>query len=223
MRFHSTREKDYFFYYRCWFYVTDKITLSMDFLLGGTSPHLSIGRGSRSIKFHLTIPYVFSIWLKAGGILPYKREGRELSIRAHSGSIWLNLWTEPWDGKTHVFHFKDFFIGKATHSETILEERDILVPMPEKAYPAHAKFFESTWTYPRWFATKIKRVSIDVPEGIPHEGKGENSWDCGRDATYGITTGPCRGIPEGVGHLVGSVLRERVKNGGYSDWNWTKN
>ena len=221
MRFHSTKEKDYFYYYRCWWYVTDKVTVSMDFLLGGQYPSISIGRGSRSLKFHLCIPYIFSIWLKLGGILPYK-EGRELSIRAHDGSLWWKLWTEPWDGKSHVFHWKDKLIGKATYNEVLIEERDVLVPMPEKAYAAHVKFFESTWTYPRWFTSKIKRVSIDIPEGIPHEGKGENSWDCGRDATYGMTTGPCRGIPEGVGHLVGSVLRTRVKNGSYSDWTWTK-
>lgn len=221
MRFHSTREKDHFFYYRGWLYLTDKIEISFDFLLGGRGPALSIGRGSRSIKFHITIPYVFSFWVKLGGILPYG-EAREVSIRAHGGCIWVNFWTEPMDGKTLVLHWKDILIGKFKYSDRVLEERDILVPMPEKAYPAHAQLIEATWTYPRWFTQKIKRVKIDIPEGIPFEGKGENSYDCGRDATFGITTGECQSIAEGVGKLVGSVLYDRVKNGGYSDWNWTK-
>src|SRR3990167_5778242 len=30
-------------------------------------------------------------------------------------------------------------------------------------------------------------------------GKGENSWDCGDDATFWITTGPVKSIPEAVG------------------------
>lgn len=220
MRFHSVREKDSFFYLRSWWYLTDKIEISTDFLLGGTTPSLSVGRGNQSLKFQITIPYIFSLWLKIGGILPYG-EGRELSVRAHDGSVWLRLWTEPWDGKVHVFHWKRFIIGKSTYSETVLEERDILVPMPEKAYQAHAKLTEVTWSYPRWFKTTIKRVSIDIPEGIPHEGKGENSWDCGRDATYGMTC-QAKSIALGVGQLVGSVLHDRVRYGGYSDWDWKK-
>jgi len=93
--------------------------------------------------------------------------------------------------------------------------------MPEKNYPAHAILADWTWTYPRWFSKTIRRCEIKIPGGLPHEGKGENSYDCGQDATFSIAT-KAKTIPEGVGQLVGSVLKDRVKYGGWGDYNWTK-
>jgi hypothetical protein len=121
------------------------------------------------------------------------------------------------------FHPLDTLLGRTNCEKKVLEERQVLVPMPERAYPATAKLMEYAWKRPRWFATKrMKRVEIEIPGGIPHAGKGENSWDCGDDATFGITTGECRSIPEGVGILVGDCLRTRVKNGGWSDYEWKR-
>jgi hypothetical protein len=65
------------------------------------------------------------------------------------------------------------------------------------------------------------RVDLKIDKGIPHAGKGENSWDCGDDATYGMCCA-VKNIAEGVGVLVGSVLHDRVKYGGYGDWLWCR-
>jgi hypothetical protein len=94
--------------------------------------------------------------------------------------------------------------------------------MPEGAYQGTAKLVLYEWSRPRWFTKRMKRCEIRVPAGIPHEGKGDNSWDCGADATFGMTTGECSSIPQGVGLLVGSVLRDRVEYGGWGDRNWNK-
>lgn len=158
------------------------------------------------------------------------RDDRELGFSFHGGALWWDLWVDPMGGypcpqgkwRDSCFHFDDFFLGKSKCTREVLEERDVLVPMPEKAYPAHAKLMRYTWTRPRWFSKSIKRVEIDIPDGIPHEGKGENSWDCGHDATFSMTTGECNSIPEGVGKLVGSCLKDRVKYGGWGDWKWDK-
>lgn len=112
--------------------------------------------------------------------------------------------------------------GKYKVSKKIIEERDILVPMPEKSYRAHAILADWTWKYPRWFPKTVRRCEIDVPEGIPHAGKGENSWDCGDTATFGMTTGRVRSIAKAVGNLVGTVLNDRVRYGGWGDWNWKR-
>lgn len=216
MRFHSIREEGYFFYWRAWLN-----NLSLDFLLGQGSFSLKVGRGSRSLKFHIAIPFLFSIWFKIGNILPHGK-ARELSISYHGGSLWFHFFTCPDDGKYHVIHVVDRLIGKATYSERIIEEREVLIPMPEKSYPATAKLYEAIWTYPRWFKRSIKRVDLTlINEGVPHEGKGENSWDCGVDATFSSCM-PANSIAEGVGRFVGNSLKTRIKNGGYDDWLWTK-
>lgn len=179
--------------------------------------------------FTLAIPYLFyfSIGYPAKKYPTWDGK-REISLSFHSNSLWWQFWSDPdcWSSKDSkwrrgAFHLDDFFLGKSKFSEEFLEERNVLIPMPEKSYEATAKLTLDTWTRPRWFKKQIKRIHIEIPEGIPFEGKGENSWDCGKDATFGITC-PAESIPEGVGTLVGSVLRSRVKNGGWSDWTWTK-
>lgn len=175
----------------------------------------------------LRFPWLLCLWLSTPG--PKIRKQHAISLTLHSGALWWKLWTPTmeWSSKTPrwrdgSFDFADFFLGRAKCSHQTIEEREILVPMPEKSYPATATLAEWVWKRPRWFAKRLKRVSIDIPGGIPFPGKGENSWDCGDDATFGITTGECRSIAEGVGQLVGSVLRDRVRNGGWDDWTWKR-
>jgi hypothetical protein len=125
------------------------------------------------------------------------------------------------DWKWYI-NFRDKFKGRYKVTQKIIEERDILIPMPEKSYNAHAVLADWTWKYQRWFPMTIRRCEIEIPDGIPHEGKGENSWDCGVDRTYGVTTGKVKDIPEAVGNIVESSLRTRIKNGGWGDWKWEK-
>lgn len=80
----------------------------------------------------------------------------------------------------------------------------VAIVMPEGAYAATARLEQSRWRkylgpyrltrrsrrrlrIPLWLQRPRWRVSIDVPAGLPVPGKGENSWDCGPDATYGVT------------------------------------
>src|SRR5690606_38230523 len=78
-----------------------------------------------------------------------------------------------------------------------------------------------TWSRPRWFPKMVKRIEIEMGEPIPHQGKGENSWDCGVDGTYSYTA-PAESIADGVGGLVGSVLSTRIRYGGWRDWNFQR-
>lgn len=155
--------------------------------------------------------------------------GRQIGFTLGHGALSIAVWDDPMESRSvdpwwwhQYINLADFFFGRSKCTTEILEERDIVVPMPEKSYPAKAKMMLYTWSRPRWFDKKLKRVEIDVPGGIPHEGKGENSYDCGQDATFGMTTGECHSIAEGVGKLVGTVLHDRVRYGGWGDWNWQK-
>lgn len=154
--------------------------------------------------------------------------GRRIGWSFFGKSLRISLWEDEteWsrsDPKWWYFNidFAKIIKGKPTFSRTIIEERNITIPMPEKSYEATAKVEIFEWKYPRWFAKKSKSVNIEVPERIPKEGKGESAHDCGVDATYGMSCG-ANSIPEAVGKLVGSVLSDRVNYGGWNDWNWTK-
>ncbi len=157
-------------------------------------------------------------------------EGREMSLTFHDRAVWWHVWVnrDCWESsrpkwRDGNFHPVDALFGRENCTRRTIEERNVLVPMPEKAYPAKAQLVEFTWKRPRWpFAKTMLRVNIDIPGGIPHAGKGENSWDCGDDGTFGLTTGECKSIPEGVGILVGSCLRTRVRYGGWDDWSWKR-
>ncbi len=214
--------------FRWWLYHKDKTVFSIE--AAGLTGAFGIGLGAEedwtaSLRFGLASLYISFPIKKFRGF----DDAREISISLHSGSLFWRFWTNPmsWTSDTPrwregSFNFADFFLGRTKCEHRDLEARDVLIPMPERAYPASAKLQEWTWKRPRWFMRKVVRVEIEIPDGIPFPGKGESSWNCGDDATYSISTGPCRSIAEGVGILVGSVLRDRVKNGGYSDWTWKR-
>lgn len=96
----------------------------------------------------------------------------------------------------------------------------VSVPMPEGSYPAVAK----KATYTTRYTGRLGRVRdlvfgprshsswrLDIPGGIPVEGKGENSWDCGMDGIFG--TGG-KSPEDAIGNAVRSVLRDRKRYGG---------
>lgn len=204
----------------------DVISIEVSLLTGRFGVGLKTDDGQWTVSLRLGIA---SGYLSIPGRYRKYGEDREIDISFHDASFYWRFWTDTmsWSSDTPrwrhgSFDVVDFVLGRSKCSHREIETREVLVPMPESSYAASAKLEEWTWKRPRWFAKTIKRVSIDVPGGIPFEGKGENSWDCGVDATHGITTGPCGSIAEGVGILVGSVLRDRVRNGGYDDWSWSR-
>lgn len=84
--------------------------------------------------------------------------------------------------------------------------------MPEGCYPATVKIEERTWKRPRWFRKTRVDAYVDIPDGIPHEGKGTASWNCGEDGLFGCG---CEGdsIEKAVGHTVATVLDYRRRYG----------
>lgn len=108
----------------------------------------------------------------------------------------------------------DLIWGRAKYSETVLSESEHALQMPECAYPVKVQLVESVWTRPRkpW-PLKIKRAKMDIERGIPTPGKGENSWDCGQDATFGLTC-QAASVEEAMESLRDSVMRDRERYGG---------
>ena len=229
MHYHSTREKEYILYYRFWWTLWDSFQISGDFNFFDKSFAVVIATGRRMFQIHIALPFILSFWLTFGHPHSDDEDSLDTGIKIHNWALWWEFFRDPmggWSSKTPrwragSFHIDDFLFGKAVHSSEVLEEREITVPMPEKAYAGIATRTMDRWKYPRWFTKELMRVEIEVKEGIPHEGKGENSYDCGPTATYSSMV-PARSIPEAVGKMVGYSLATRVKYGGWDDWEWKK-
>jgi hypothetical protein len=134
----------------------------------------------------------------------------------------------PWYRKGIRVDFLDLLLGRIRSTDRHVPIRgylvdvrtgkaDVMVPMPEGSYRASVEIVEVTCRRPRWpFPRRYMRARVDIPAGIPHAGKGENSWDCGDDATYGISC-PASYVEEAVAKLVESVLCSRKEYGAASD------
>lgn len=153
---------------------------------------------------------------------------RQLGISDHDGSLWFDFFAEqdrsPSRGPFGIrldpsWSYIDFLLGKASYETETLEQRDTHVPMPEKVYAATVEIFESKWRRPRWFTKRMLRATIEVEGGIPIPGKGTESWNCGEDASFGLT---CKAttVEEAVGEMVKNCLETRARYGGR---NWTPN
>lgn len=156
-------------------------------------------------------------------------QDREIGIKVHSGSIWISPFTDtmsykgadPWWRRGVTIDLGDLMLGKAKYSSHELSETEVNIPMPEKQYPATVKMHLDTWKR-RWpFKRQILRATVDIPGGIGHPGKGENSWDCGDDGLYGLTC-PCDSVEDAIGKVVTSVLESRRRYGGKHEWKPTE-
>lgn len=112
----------------------------------------------------------------------------------------------------------DLLLGRTIYESVTLKEGiEVGIPLPEKTYPATAKLEVATWKRPRWpFTTRRESVWLEIPPpGLPHSGKGENSWDCGDDGIYGIGS-DSHSLPKAIGHAVARTLEAREKYGNAS-------
>lgn len=202
--------------------------------------HFDIGAGDshNGLLLAVSIPRLFGIYLGVTGVLPEKWRPkrwstylkdyldcrREIGLSWHDGTLWVSLWEDPMESHRSdpwwwQFNFNpaDFFLGNSNYSTRDLSTERVDVAMPERVYPCTVRIFESTWKRPRWhWPRKMIRADIVPDTPIPFPGKGENSWDCGDDATWSMTC-PAQTPAEAARMLRDFVMRERVKYGG-SHW-----
>lgn len=153
-------------------------------------------------------------------------DSNNFTLYWYDWAIWLGIWispmesnrTDPWWKQMHVFHIDDFILGRRQCTHEVGEKQEVLIPMPEGCYMSIASFEKRTWKRPRWFAFSRESTDILIPGGIPHSGKGENSWDCGDDGLWGIG---CDGhdIPKAIATTIESVLKSRKWYGNTSTVN----
>ena len=109
----------------------------------------------------------------------------------------------------------DLVFGRVIYTNEIVKDgMEVVVPLPEKPYPATARFERSTWRRPRKPGLLVREDTwLEIPNGgLPHAGKGENSWDCDDDGITGIgATG--HSLPKAIAHAVERTLEAREKYG----------
>lgn len=115
---------------------------------------------------------------------------------------------------------KTTILGKWRTEKTPGRTGETVVPLPEGSYPATWKEVTFTSRYVRFPGTLRDRIMgprrhssymLDIPGGIPVEGKGESDYDCGMDGVFG-TSGAT--VEDAVANAVRSVLRDRKRYGG---------
>lgn len=173
---------------------------------------LMIFMGFPPLSVWFTLPWAFR------KTLGYSSNKSFIDISIHDWTLWWQFggstmeWKREPKWKRGNFSLPDFFLGRTKHSSELLETREVFIPMPEGQYKAIAKKEISTWKRPRWFAKKETYVSLDIPDGIPHQGKGENSWDCGEDSLHGISAKDT--YEAAIARAVENVLKSRRKYDG---------
>jgi hypothetical protein len=222
MRIHRHKETN-----RLWiYYKGHRHLLNLEWQIFNKATHAGIDIGWRkqpgrhSPKLFVGIPWLFNLWAHLFDVDEW--EDYELGIRFHDGSIWFHVFSnptessssDPWYRKTHCFNPADFFLGRHKYTNEITGTEEVEIPMPEGVYKGIAKFETTTWKRPRWPWPRIRKgVWIDVKDGVPFPGKGENSWDCGMDGLHGAGVDN-ESVGRAIGHFVGCVLEYRRRYGG---------
>jgi len=161
----------------------------------------------------------FQIYLSFSMRLQHISGSRQVCIAFHDRGVWWSFWLDPmggWSSSTPrwrqgCFHPIDFLLGREKCEVEKVAQGEVIIPMPEGCYLARCTKEIRIWKRPRW--PKVRRnVSYDlhIPGGIPHAGKGTESYNCGDDGLCGIS-GSTR--EQAVGNAVASVLRDRRRYG----------
>lgn len=234
IRSHSCNENEFngkvvgskFWACRWWLYLGKRTISAEWYLLNKAKSHLSAkmefghGDGDDGIMFHVAIPWLFSVFISLDGvfgrIFRYPNEPRETGVAFHNGSFWLypfsktNSWQKKdgWFSKNHSFDPMEFVCGRWNYTEEhVTPWSPIVVGMPEGTYKGKVKLYIGTWKN-RFRTRRVPRAEIDMEEGIPFPGKGENSWDCDENCTWGLTCA-AKSEEEAIASIIEGVLRNR--------------
>lgn len=222
-------------YGRCWWHFNERSTIRLEwnFNLNGPAVGLELGHFDDAISFHVSA-IIFSLWLTLEQFTlsrwisnKIKRpdqkygNGRTIGFKWYEDRLWIDLWDDPMEHRSvdpswwHITIVPvDILLGPTKCSNREIARHRVEIPMPEACYPATVVIQEWEWKRSRWpFPKRLIRSEITPDTPVPFPGKGENSWDCGEDATSSMTC--CADTPlKAVVAMVKSVLEDRYRHGG---------
>lgn len=145
-----------------------------------------------------------------------------------------NLWTYEDNGEDYGWREGTIFLQNIIfgdlQSEFVKdsEPSPISISMPEGVYPAFYQYESVVHNRKRWLKSiSFPRTEITFDSskfegnvGIPYPGKGENSWDCGDDATFSFGC-PNHSYTIAIHNLTEYVMKKRRNNKNWrpsEDW-----
>jgi len=153
---------------------------------------------------------------------------RELSFKIHDNTIWIYLFADAdcWrsgDWRRIVIHPLDILLGRDICTTQLIEEKAVEIHFDNRIYKAKAKLEIRTWTRSRFpFLKKSRKdVGLEIENGIPIPGKGENSYDIEDDAlmgtgasTFNLATPWDELVAQAIQNAINSVQETRLRYGG---------
>lgn len=215
---------------RCWIAVFSWF-FRIEWHLWSNHCHLSadVGGDEEQLQFSVAVPPV-AVWFAIQAPLLRRlvpERTREMQLSMFEWSIRLVLWgrehewirSDPWWVRGVHLDLKDAILGKAKFTSTeTAPEVPIEILLDDRIYTGTAKFERCTWKRPLWF-TKVRDsvwINMDQGHGLPHAGKGENSWDCGDDALCGFGVNGSN-VEEAIQHGIDTVNGYRKRWGEASE------
>lgn len=218
---------------RAWLAVGNWLRMRWSWNLWGSFCALQVSCSSEDgLALFVALPPV-AFWFSVD-LAPLRRwyarhDWKHIGVRVFDGALWVDLWSDDscwspyrpfWHPHRRRFSIRplDILLGRVKHAtEREIATEPIVVCMPEADYRGTVRLEVETWRRPRWpwwpSAVRIVRARIDMQDPIPFPGKGENSWDCGEDATSGLTC-KASSVPEAIAAMTETVLSSRRRNGG---------
>ena len=98
----------------------------------------------------------------------------------------------PW-WRYFYFHLDDFIWGRTEYmTHDITEAENVQFKLGGKTFVMNSiRWYDATWFRRRipiaLYANKMVRVEMKIDKPPMRAGKGENSWDCGDDGSFGLT------------------------------------
>lgn len=166
---------------------------------------------TKLLATYLTVENLYPLFRKLNGDSVRGDRSLDFSLSldmSNNPHLHWNAWADPneWNSKDPwwksfgVFPLEKIFGTLKVQESTTLEEKDVVIPMPEGAYPAHVKFEEFKFGYsrlPQFWSTGY-RTHFDFGFPLPY-GK--------HDSIYGQSM-PAESIADGIGKIVGDLMRE---------------
>src|SRR5882724_2679405 len=133
---------------------------------GGLRCELQVG-GEDDAVLGVALPFL-ALWFAIADLVPFRWLPRDwhrsTGVRVFAGAIWLDFWNDDsgWRGKRRqwVLHIEDLLLGRHRCTKTELSSHEVVIPMPERSYPATVRMERCRWKRPRWFATEITRGDV---------------------------------------------------------------
>jgi hypothetical protein len=187
-------------------------------------------KNSGTITLHAALRPVASVYLIFKHLWPRTEHqpSRTYSISVVAGAIHYDFgkpgsgdeWhrDDPLNWMRGIVHPLDKLFGRDEHhKEEVGPKVHAIASFPEGDYPLLLQREVRTWKRPRWpFTLTHRYVDIEAVRAAESQGKGENSWDCGPDAIWGMSS-PGHSYEDAVAAYVKATLRDRRKRGHISN------